>query len=197
MKKAALIGLLYFSILLFSGCALTQETVTLSYTPQISVDKIAGADSVMVKVEVSDVRTIRDKVSCKKNGYGMEMASIVATNDVAQTLQKAIEAELVSRGFSRGDVVLVFAELQKFYNDFKSGFWSWTALSEVTMNIQVKKKDGSILFSKVISAEGKNEGIQLASGENARIALDEALKNSVAMLMSEKAFINAIIAAKN
>lgn len=196
MKKSVIsFGWLFLAILLFSGCALTTETVKLSYDPQTNVNKIAGADSVKVKVEVSDVRAIRDKVSSKKNGYGMEMASIIAENDVTQLLQTAIEVELISRGFVSGDVVLVFAELQKFYNDFKTGMWSGTALAEVTMNIQIRKRDGSILFSKVISAEGKNAGIQIASGENARIALNEALKNSVTILMAEKAFLDAIFVA--
>lgn len=187
---------LSIAVFLMSGCALTKDTVSISYDPQKDVAKIEGADEVKVNVEVSDVRTMKDKVSCKKNGYGMEMAPIVAENDVAKVLEQALKTELTSRGFSSGDSVMVVAELQKFYNDFKIGFWSGTAQAEVTMNIQVRKKDGSIIFSKVVSAEGSNPGCMMASGENAKIALNDSLKNSVAKLFNDKSFYDALFLAK-
>ena len=45
----------------------------------------------------------KDKVSAKKNGFGMEMAPIIAKEDVAQTLKKAVEVELTNRGFCLRD----------------------------------------------------------------------------------------------
>jgi uncharacterized lipoprotein len=179
-----------------NGCALTKETVSLSYVPQTDVTKLEGADAVTVSVEVKDVRTMKDKVSVKKNGYGMEMAAIIAKEDVAETLRKAVEAELVNRGFvlATGGISVI-SELSKFYNDFKVGFWSGTAVAEVTMNVQIRKADGTIGFSKLVTGEGTKENLQLASGSNARDALDAALKDAVTDLFNDTMFINALFEA--
>lgn len=190
------VGCLVIAGILMGGCALTKDAVSISYDPQKDVAKIEGAEEVNVSVEVTDIRAIKDKVSAKKNGYGMEMAPIVAENDVAKVFEQAIKTELKARGFNSGDAVLVVAELQKFYSDFKIGFWSGTAAAEATMNIQVKKKDGSTVFSKLVSAEGSNPGCMLASGENAKIALEDSLKSSVAKLFNDKTFYEAIFLAK-
>lgn len=102
------------------GCALTTEHVTIDFRSQGYLQKIPGADAVKVKVSVQDTRPVPGKVSAKKNGYGMEMAPIVADNNVAETLAKGIEAELANRGFVlASDPVLVNVDLRKFYNDFK------------------------------------------------------------------------------
>ena len=82
----------------FAGCALTKEEVKLMYEPG-SASKLQGAESIKIKVEVVDFRSVKDKVSCKKNAYGMEMAPIVAVNDVSELISSSIEKELANRGF--------------------------------------------------------------------------------------------------
>ncbi len=125
LRCLQLAGFLLAITFFASGCALTKDYVVLSYDPQINVEKIKEADTVKVRVEISDVRVIRDRVSNKINSYGMDMAPIIAQNDVGETLKKAIEAELKNRGFELADgSVLVLAELNKYYNSFKTGFWS-------------------------------------------------------------------------
>lgn len=194
-----LAGILFAMAFLASGCALTKDYVVLSYDPQTNVEKIKGADAVKVRVEFSDVRTIKDKVSCKKNGYGMEMAPIIAQNDAAKTVKNAIETELKNRGFNLTEgSVLVFAELTKYYNDFKTGFWSGRAVAELVMNVQVKKPDYSIIFSKMIAGESTISNLQLASGKNAKTALDGALKDAISKLFDDPTFIDSIFkASKN
>jgi uncharacterized lipoprotein YajG len=198
-KCLQLAGIFLAMAFLASGCALTKDYVVLSYDPQVNVEKIKEADAIKVKVEISDARTMKDKVSCKKNGYGMEMAPIIARNDVAETIKNAIETELKNRGFNLTEgSVLVFAELTKYYNDFKTGFWSGRAVAEVVMNVQVKKPDYSIIFSKIIAGESTISNLQLASGKNAKIALDGALKDAVLKLFSDPSFIKSILkASKN
>lgn len=70
--------LLLLPLLLGSGCALTEAYMDLSYSAQQDVTKVGGAKIMPLSVEVSDARTIRDKVSCKKNGYGQEKAAIIS-----------------------------------------------------------------------------------------------------------------------
>jgi uncharacterized lipoprotein len=197
-KCLQLAGILLVMAFLSSGCALTKDYVVLSYDPQTNVEKIKEADSVKVNVEVSDLRTIKDKVSSKKNSYGMEMASIIAQNDVAETLKKAIEKELENRGFDLGTgQILVLSELNKFYNDFKTGFWSGKAVAEVVMNVQIKKPDGSILYSKMIAGESTHS-VQMASGKNAKYVLEAALKDAISKLFNDTSFLDSLFeASKN
>jgi len=185
-------------VVLFSGCALTKAYIPLSYTAQTSVSKVAGADSVAVSVTVSDQRADKTSVGAKKNGYGMEMAPIIATNDVAALLKTAIETELTSRGFNpdASNAVAVVADLNTFRNDFKTGFWAGDAVAKVVMNVTIKNEGGVIVYSKLVSGQGMISNIQLASGENARMALDEALKDALDKMFGDFAFIDALLKSK-
>lgn len=181
-----------------SGCALTTEQIQLNYTQQAGVAKIAGADAVSVNVQVTDQRLDKSKVSSKKNGYGMEMAPITAAEDVAVTIRKAIEKELQARGFQMGSeaaLVTIAADVTRFYNDHKTGFFSGDAVADLNMSVAVKSKSGEQLFTKQIVAQGKEANTQLASGNNARIALERALENGMKTLFEDKAFLAALLAA--
>src|SRR5207247_6373127 len=133
------------------------------------------------------------RVGSKKNCYGQEMAAIIAKEDVMDTVKQAVETELSHRGFklSSGDTLLLI-QVVKFLNDFKPGMWSGDAVAEVTMEVQIKKADGNIAYSKVVSGEGKNPNIQMASGKNAKIALDAALYSAVERLFGDPAFIDTL-----
>src|SRR4029079_1244435 len=120
-----------------NGCALTKDYISLNYTAQTNVTQIAGADQVAIKIDMTDLRSAKDRVGSKKNGYGQEMAAIIAKEDVMDTVKKAVETELSHRGFktASGDTLLLI-QVVKFLNDFKSGVWSGDALAEVTMEAQ-------------------------------------------------------------
>src|SRR5258708_35592813 len=77
-------------------------TLFRSYNSQQGVARIPGAGDVTVDVQVNDVRPDKSKVSSKKNGFGMEMAPIIATEDVAVTIRGANEKELQGRGVKLG-----------------------------------------------------------------------------------------------
>jgi uncharacterized lipoprotein YajG len=195
-RTAPGIALLVLAVALGSGCAVTKDYVNLGYLPQQGVAKVDGADKVTVAVTLTDARSTKDKVSCKKNGYGMEMASIISKDDVAALVSGAIADELRNRGFKvNGGRVIVGIELTKFYADFKIGFWSGTAAGEAACNVQVKKPDGNINYAKGVTGLYDNKGCQLASGKNAKIALEGALKDVVAKLMQDESFIKAILQA--
>ena len=170
-----------------SGCALTTEQVELNYVQQ------AGA---AVNVQVADQRLDKSKVSSKKNGYGMEMAPITAAEDVAVTVRKAIEKELQARGFQLGSeaaLVKIAADLTRFYNDHKMGFFAGDAVADLNMSVIVKSNGGALLYSKQIVAQGMEKNTQLASGKNARIALERALENGMKTLFEDRAFVSALL----
>ncbi len=186
----------FLASVLLSGCALTQDSISLAYVPQTNAVPVAGASAVSVKVDITDSRSIKDRVGAKKNGFGMDMAAIISNDDVVETVKRAVHAELSDRGFKLADGdVLLLIDLNKFYNDFKVGFWAGDAVAEVTMQAEIKKSDGNIAYSKLITGEGKNTNIQLASGTNAKIALDAALADAIAKLFGDPQFIDTLLKA--
>lgn len=181
----------------FSGCALTTDKIDIVYTPQENVAPISGADKVSVNVQVADQRQEKSKVSCKKNGFGMEMAPIIANEDVTVTIRKAMEQELVSRGFRivpADAVVKIAADVTRFYNDHKTGFFSGDAVADMNMSVMVKSHGGDILYSRQIVAQGIEENTQLMTGNNARKALTRALENGMKMLFDDAEFLAALMA---
>jgi uncharacterized lipoprotein YajG len=190
---ARLAFLLVFLVSL-SGCALTKEHITLDYIPQTNIEPIRGSEKVNLKVNVTDARTVRDKVSYKKNAYGMEMAEIISDSDVLQLVAKSVKSELQSRGIvvDGGDTE-VNIELIKFYNDFKVGFFAGDASGEVIMGVQVKQKNGNIPYNKTVTGSYIEKDIQLSTGNNAKLALEGALKDAIPKLVNDPKFITALM----
>jgi len=184
------------TIALLGGCALTEDTVDIKYIPTNSA---VIADAKPVGLTVVDGRTTdRNRISAKMNGYGMEMASIISTNDVIAVVQKAIQTELSNRGFKLADGdITVLIELSKFYNEFKEGFWAGDAVADLTMSAQIKKSDGNIIYSKLVNGGGEKLKIQLASGANAKVALEGALANAMVRLFGDPLFVDGLLKASN
>lgn len=183
-------------LILLPGCALTTDHVMLEYKSPGVVTQIDGASEVRVFVDLFDIRGMKDRVSVKKNGYGMEMAPIVSESSIPVLLTKTIESELVARGFALGEgSVRLFVELQKFYNDFKTGFWSGSAAAELIINTQVKTRSGEIVYSKLAVGNGNVPSIQSMTGENAKTALEDALTDGMSKLFSDRTMLDAIVKA--
>ncbi len=185
------------AIALLSGCALTTEQVSLGYSPIARPAAVAGADNVTVSVNVTDQRSDKTRVSSKKNGFGMEMAAITTSEDVAATVRKAIETELRGRGFKLGvdaAQVRIGADVTRFYNDHKMGFFAGDAVADLNLSVMVSSKSGKPLYSKHVVAQGKEENTMLATGNNAKIALERALENGMKMLFEDPAFVAALLA---
>lgn len=181
-----------------SGCALTTDRIELQYNQQQGVAQIPGANNVSINVQVIDQRPDKSKVSSKKNGFGMEMAPILAIEDVTVTVRRAIEQELRARGFqidSDAALVQIAADLTRFYNDHKTGFFAGDAVADLNMSVTVKSKKGDLLYARQVIAQGIEPNTQLMSGENARLALNRALENGMKSLFEDQAFLAALLAS--
>lgn len=171
-----------------SACALTVDEVDLVYKAREAA-VVGGANAVRVDVSTNDARTSkRDRISVKKNGYGMEMAAIVPRQDVPKLVAEAVETELKSRGFqiSKGSVA-VQIDINKFYSDFKTGFFSGEAVGEVMLNVQVANTAEKPLFTKTYIGEYTVENVMLMSGPNATKAVEGAFDAALAKVMSDQA----------
>jgi uncharacterized lipoprotein YajG len=184
--------------LLCSGCALTTAQIDVPYQPAVGATvSIPKAASVSVAVTTTDGRTTyRDRVSSKKNGYGMEMAAIVASNDLPTSITDAFRQELSARGFKMGPQgATVQVELVRFYNDFKNGFFSGDAVANVAFSVKVLSPAAGIAFTKFYEGNGTEPNIQMAGGDNARAALIKAFAASVNRVVNDPDFISALLQA--
>lgn len=180
-----------------SGCALTEDSIAINYAAPANLSVVPGASNVTVRVVPADGRVSnRDRVSTKKNGYGMEMAKITAANDVVGEVGKAVQTELASLGFNIGpDGIAIAVETTNFYNDFKLGFWSGEAVAEVAFNLTAKKPDGTLVYSRSYRAVGMNKDIMIMSGSAAAPALSEALRNAVQQMVTDTDLHRALVQA--
>lgn len=180
-----------------SACALAVDEVDLAYKPQTNPVAIGGAESVKVQVTASDGRASnRDRIGVKKNGYGMEMAAIVARQDVPKIVAQAIEQDLKARGFRIGkDQVFVLVDVNKFYNDFKMGMFVGQAVGEVMLNVQVMNASGKMFYSKAYPGEHTVPDIMIMNGSNAKEAVEGALGNALARMMGDQYFVQSVIEA--
>jgi uncharacterized lipoprotein len=181
------------------GCALTTDRVALEYRPMAGVQTLKEAEGITVLVSVNDLRTDKTKVSSKKNGFGMEMAPILAEEDPALTIKRAFETEFKARGFKIGSdaLVLIHSDVTRFWNDHKTGFFAGDSVADLNMTVLVKNKAGDkILFTKQVSAQGLEPNIQIQGGNNAKLALDKALANGLRQLFEDPMFLDSIIKAK-
>jgi uncharacterized lipoprotein len=196
------LGVVFFGAsLLFGGCALTEDTVRLAYRPRVAAQPLNKAENVSVAVVMRDERRAieRDRVSCKRNGYGMEMAAIRSENDVPDLVRTSIYTELTRRGFRPGSGgVTVVVEVRRLYNDFKTGFFAGDAVAEADLEVSVlapgATEAGPALFRGRANGAGQNPNVQLTSGENAKVALENALSEAVWRLFNNPRFISALLA---
>lgn len=124
----------------------------------------------------------------------------MSSQDVAVTVRRAMEQELSSRGFqlsADAALVQITADLTRFYNDHKTGFFAGDAIADLNMSVIVKSKKGELLFTKQITAQGIEPNTQLMTGENARLALNRALENGMKSLFEDQAFLSALIASSS
>ena len=187
------------AVCFLSGCALTEDKTTVAYVPtDPGASTLPGAESVTLSFIASDKRVqYGDRISTKKNGYGMEMARIVSTNDVVELTRTALQQEFKALGFNIGTGgAVVGVELQTFYTDFKSGFFSGTAVAQVGFTLRIKDAAGSLIYAQIYNATGTVDGVHLASGENAKLAVEKALVNAVKDAVSDKALLQALLSTK-
>jgi len=173
---------------LASGCALTTDEIDVPYEGRANITVVEGADKVTVSVTNVDKRTVyKDRVGTKKNGYGMEMAKIVATNDLPKTFADAVEFELRNLGFRIGeDGKLLTVALIRFYNDFKMGFFAGDAVADGLIIITVTDANGGVLFTSPYEGGAIEPNIQWSMGYNARIALIGAMADIVSKVAQDK-----------
>jgi uncharacterized lipoprotein YajG len=179
-----------------SACALAEDKETLAYVPNEAVAPVPGAQGVVLAVSAKDARVqFTDRISTKKNGYGMEMARITSTNDVVELVRSSVERELKAEGFTIGQGGSTVAiELQNFYNNFRYSM-TWTAAAEVAFSVKVRTAAGALLYTGNYDATATLDGVFLASGSNAKEALQKALTQALRKMIDDRALQAALLSS--
>jgi uncharacterized lipoprotein YajG len=179
---------------IFSGCAFTTDNIEVPYSPKSSFSvMLAGAEKVTIEVQNEDQRIIKDCVSKKKNGYGMDMAKIVAANDISQTFADAVAMELENLGFKIGEGgKIVKVDLHRFYNEFKMGFFSIDASADGHIDVSILDKHNRVLFKNSYKGTA-TDTVQLALGHNARAALIKVMTALVVQVATDAGFQKALL----
>ena len=171
------------AVCLLAACALSEDKVPVDYVPASTLAILPGAENVTLSLTATDRRVqYADRIGTKKNGYGMEMARIVATNDVVDLVRRSLEQEFKAQGFRIGeDGAAVAIEVQNFYNNFKVGLVSGIAAAEVNFSLKVRDAAGTLLYQQFYAGTGAVEGVMLASGTNAKAGVEKALAAAIRM----------------
>jgi uncharacterized lipoprotein len=179
---------------LLSACALSEDKVPVDYIPNTGVAPVAGAQMVSLTVTGADQRSqYTDRISTKKNGYGMEMARIVATNDVVEVVRGGVERELKAQGYAIGPNGLsVTVELQNFYNNFRVGLMTGGAVADVAIAIKVRNAAGTLVYSQLYDASSTDD-VFMASGTNAKASLEKALTMTTMKIVQDGALQAALL----
>ncbi len=122
----------------------------------------------------------------------MKSADIVPNSDVPALLKSAFETELSNRGFSEGtggNTILV--RLGNFQNQYKLGLISGEATASMGMEVSVIRADGSVAYKRYIRSE-RNDWVEITGEDNAQRMLNAAMRDAVAMVFNDHAFIEAV-----
>jgi len=177
--------------LLLSSCGLKKDMIRINYNSNTKPSIMETSKGNKVEVLVSDSRIIKGEVGKKGNEYGF-LGAIVAENDVSEVVGDAIKKELEDRGFViKPGGLTINTDIAKYYNEFKGVIEK--SIAELIINVQVRDKNGKILYSKTIIGEGVNPNVFIRSGENAKQSLEAALTNAMEKLFSDEAFLKSLI----
>jgi len=179
-----------------SACALTEDRVPIDNVPPEARPPVAGAAAVTLEIKGIDERQqYRDRIGTKKNGYGMEMARITATNDVVEVVRLGVEQGLKAEGFGIGPGNLtVNIELQNFYNNYRVGLVSADAVGEVAFALKVRNAAGTLLYNQLYSVANVYDGVFWMGGANAKASLEKATALVVRQVLDDTALQAALLA---
>lgn len=173
-----------------TGCALTEDVVDISFAPATPAVERAAAKDIQVKVSSSDQRTAyQDRVSSKKNGYGMEMAAIRASRPVPEIVRAALEAGLAAQGYQvKADGRDITVGVVKFYSNYQVGFFSADAQAEAILHLSVPGTD----FSRTYPVTFTDPNNAIMGGAGAQAALNGVLAQVVATILADEQFHAAL-----
>lgn len=193
-----LLGILLFSVIVLSGCALTTAKLDLGYLPT-SESPLATIKPMNFALEIKDQRNPdeRDRVGDKKNSYGMVTAKVLSNKDVTTVLYEALENELKNNGHKVIDTketsdAVINLDLKRYWSECRIHFWDVEMIGTVNSHITIlNPRNESILFSKPMNSTFR-ESRQIASGGAFKRVLDNALAEFIRSFSRDPSLLKAL-----
>ncbi len=189
-SRAALVVLLLGATLILGGCALGARNATLSYppagtAPAARAAAIAPAKGPIALAPIQDVRSDKKKVGTVRNGFGMQTAEVVTSDDIPRWIHGAVRSELAAAGYQVTPAGADPARGTTLSGD-PSHLWCdayFTYQGEVTLSVRLQR-DGRELLARQYQGSGGAGMNWVASaeayGQTLAIALADALRQLVA-----------------
>ncbi len=186
-----------FALLFLGACAFTEDVVDLSYAPEAPAQSI-GVDGKQFSVNVEDVRgEYLGTIGAKVNGFGVETADIKSSVPVSDILKSAFAEELASRKLVIDEAanLKLNVAITAMHNNFQVGAFTGSARGITAFTVKLSDANGAIVYEGAVSEVHVEEGIMLATGDNAAIAVEGSMRNAMKALFTDQAFIDALVGA--
>jgi len=196
MTRAARLLLLLSPFVLW-GCAFTDHEVQLPRTGGSARVFEGKGRPIAVVGPFSDKRAIADRVGMKKNGYGIETASVRCAGNPAAWVEERLIAGLQASGFTvlTGDLasqvsgaVRIEGELVKLFGEAVVGYYTSNVETDVHVRLIATLPSGRraerIVYVKGISPSSANL-LYFAAAPMSDGDFDESLRDATQRLMSE------------
>jgi len=177
-----------------TGCVLNPLSVPVTYQPASNIAPVPGASSVHVHVVGEDQR------ADKTNVGQYDQQPVVTSNNVIDTARDAVQSELQARGFviDNGPASkIVRVQVQRLSGHFFSTLFFSSYTAELIMHVEVERPDKAIAYSQSFDETNTYHPSMFASlSDDFGAALSGALKQGVAKLFDDPAFIAALISKR-
>lgn len=185
------------AVLALSGCIRTYTTDLSVPPPGVRVP-VAGAQAVSVKVSAVDARVDQTRIGTLTSGVMKDEKHIMASDTpVADSVQKAVEAELAARGIGLGNgPAFLLVDIELLEGEGRWGYLLTWARGATGLKAQVLDSDGRVYFTRRYKHEGLGTyESNMSPTRGARMALDSLLSELIREMLEDDELVAALLVA--
>lgn len=200
MKRLMITTVLGF-VILFSGCAMTQGNLNVSYDETKSkVGPLSAIRPLKAEIrEFVDKRSVKDKIGYKRNAYGAQMASIVTTTPVPKIIRDAIATEFAKNGHqvvSLTPDIIIEGDVDTFWFDMQVNFFTIEFMGTVGVTMRViDPGTGEVLYSEKSEGHYNEKSMGGLEGTWERV-MNTALENMIRQMSTDKKLTDCLKACE-
>jgi uncharacterized lipoprotein YajG len=173
-----------------SGCAITDATIQVM--PKVGGTAKVAAPKTVLLGEITDSRKWKNREGTKKNGYGMELASIFVKPKAPDLVRTALAAELRAAGFevleaspASREHVVVDVSLTQLFTEVEVGLFAGDVYGVVDATVTVTLPSGGKYRRRFVGL-GQRTTLIWTEGyfqESLELALTAFTRQSIAALV--------------
>jgi len=195
-RKILFLVFMGLMICLLGGCAFTTETVKIDYTPS-HYSKVTEVKTKTIEVNrLKDMRGVDPKLLSYK-GTGVKTSSgYVSEREVSEIVTEAIKNLLSNMNYNAVDnkgMLALTGEILKFETIVLVGFWSGQLEGNIQVNLRlIDNKSGNIIWTEIVSGNGKKTGLLMDSAGSRKEALEAALDSLMSNIYNSTSLKKAV-----